>query len=57
MSTPNSPSGDTRPNVKAREVEEAILNDQVTKEDLDKFEQKYNEHSVRGLVPKQVRNE
>ena len=57
MSTPNSPSGDTRPNVKAREVEEAILNDQVTKEDLDKFEQKYNEHSVRGPVPKQVRTE
>ena len=53
MSTPTSPT-DTRPKVNPKDVAEAIESDRVTADDLQKFEQKYNEHSVRGAVPKQV---
>jgi len=56
MSTPTSPN-DTRPKINPRDVAEAIESDQVTQEDLQKFERKYNEHSVRGAVPKQVQFE
>ena len=53
MSTPTSPT-DTRPKVNPKDVAEAIESDRVNADDLQKFEQKYNEHSVRGAVPKQV---
>jgi len=56
MSTPTSPT-DTRPKVNPKDVAEAIESDRVTVDDLQKFEQKYNEHSVRGAVPKQVQFE
>ena len=54
MSFANSPTDHVRPKISAKEVAEAIENDKVTPDDLHKFEQKYNEHSVRGPVPKQV---
>ena len=54
MSSPTSPTDHVRSKIKAKEVAEAIENDKVTEEDLAKFEQKYNEHSVSGPVPKQV---
>ena len=54
MSTPNSPTGHVKPTINPNDVAEAIESDIVTAEDLAKFEQKYNEHSVRGPVPKQV---
>jgi len=56
MSTPTSPN-DARPKINPKDVAEAIENDLVTSDDLQKFEQKYNEHSVRGSVPKQVQFE
>jgi len=57
MSSANSPTDHVRPKISAKEVAEAIENDKVTPDDLHKFEQKYNEHSVRGPVPKQVQFE
>ena len=53
MSSPTTP-GDTRPKINAKDVAEAIENDKVAQEDLQKFEQKYNEHRLQGAVPKQV---
>lgn len=57
MSNLPSPSDSRRPKIDANAVAEAIENDQVTPEDLEKFEQIYNQHSVRGEVPKQVQFE
>ena len=54
MSTPNSPTGPVKPTINPNDVAEAIECDTVSADDLAKFEQKYNEHSVRGPVPKQV---
>jgi len=57
MSTPNSPTGPVKPTINPNDVAEAIECDTVSADDLAKFEQKYNEHSVRGPVPKQVQFE